>query len=79
LRAGAALLGLLQADPEEWFVDSEATGALDAAEIDALVNRREQLRAERNFPEADQIRDQLEKAGIVIEDSSEGPRWRRAR
>ncbi len=79
LRTGASLLGLLQADPEAWFVDSDTAGAPDAAEIDALVARREQMRAERSFAEADQIRDQLEKAGIVIEDSSEGPRWRRAR
>ncbi len=79
LRAGAGLLGLLQQDPEAWFVDAEASGALEAAEIDALVGRREQMRKERDFAAADRIRAQLEKASIVIEDSSEGPRWRRAR
>jgi cysteinyl-tRNA synthetase len=79
LRAGASLLGLLQADPNAWFVDAGDTGALEAVEIDALVNQRERLRAERNFAEADRIRAQLEKASVVIEDSSDGPRWRRAR
>ncbi len=82
LRAGAGLLGLLGADPEAWFVDSEASGppgSLEAAEIDELVSRRERLRKERDFAEADRIRAQLEKASIVIEDSPEGPRWRRAR
>ena len=79
LRAGAGLLGLLKADPEAWFIDSGVSGALEAAEIDELVSRRERLRKERDFAEADRIRAQLEKASIVIEDSPEGPRWRRAR
>jgi cysteinyl-tRNA synthetase len=79
LRAGASLLGLLQADPESWFVDAEDSGALQAGEIDALVSERQRLRAERDFAEADRIRDRLEKAGVVIEDSADGPRWRRAR
>jgi len=79
LRAGAGLLGLLQADPEAWFVDSAKPDALDVAEIDALVSQRERFRAERDFSAADGIRAQLENAGIVIEDSSDGSRWRRAR
>ena len=79
LRAGAGLLGLLQADPEAWFVDPGKTDALGAAEIDALVSQRERFRAERDFAAADGIRAQLENAGIVIEDSSDGSRWRRAR
>ncbi len=79
LRTGAGLLGLLQADPEAWFVDSGKPDALDVAEIDALVSQRERFRAERDFAAADGIRAQLENAGIVIEDSSDGSRWRRAR
>ena len=79
LRAGAGLLGLLQADPEAWFVDSGKPDALDVAEIDTLVSQRERFRAERDFAAADGIRAQLENAGIVIEDSSDGSRWRRAR
>jgi len=79
LRAGAGLLGLLQADPEAWFVDSGKSDGLDAAEIDTLVSQRERFRAERDFAAADRIRAQLENAGIVIEDSSDGSRWRRVR
>ena len=82
LRAGARLLGLLQADPNAWFSDlggSDSSDGPDTAEIDALVSRREALRAARDFAAADEIRDQLEKAGIVIEDSADGPRWRRTR
>ncbi|HEY5624617.1 MAG TPA: cysteine--tRNA ligase [Gammaproteobacteria bacterium] len=79
LRAGAGLLGLLQADPDAWFVGSTSEGELDASAIDDLVARREALRAAKDFAAADEVRDRLEKAGIVIEDSADGPRWRRAR
>lgn len=79
LRAGASLLGLLETDPDAWFIDADDSGSLEAAEIDQLVSERERVRAERNFAEADRIREQLEKAGVLIEDSSDGPRWRRAR
>ena len=81
LRSGAWLLGLLQRAPAEWFAGAteEAAEGLDEAEIDALLARREALRGERRFAEADTIRDELAAAGIVIEDVSGGTRWRRAR
>ena len=80
LRAGAALLGLLQQDPQEWFAGGAgAAGDAEAAEIDALVARRDALRRERRFAEADRIRDDLAARGIVIEDVAGGARWRRER
>ena len=47
--------------------------------IDALVAEREAARARREFAEADRIRDLLRAEGIEIEDTKEGPRWRRVR
>jgi cysteinyl-tRNA synthetase len=82
LRSGAALLGLLERDPEAWFAGTgspETAGALEEAEIDALLARRESLRRERKFAEADAIRDRLAADGILIEDVAGGSRWRRAR
>jgi cysteinyl-tRNA synthetase len=79
LRAGGALLGLLQADPHEWFVGARgAAGDLDAAEIDSLLAQRDAFRRDRNYREADRIRDRLAERGIVIEDVAGGARWRRA-
>ena len=50
------------------------------AEIDSLVARRDALRRERNFKEADRIRQELAARGIAIEDVAGGPaRWRRTR
>jgi len=45
--------------------------------IDELLAQREAARAARQFATADQIRNQLEREGIVIEDTPQGPRWRR--
>jgi cysteinyl-tRNA synthetase len=78
LRAGGWLLGLLAADPAAWFAAGQAGGG-DDAEIDSLVARRDALRRERNFKEADRIRQELADRGIVIEDAAGGARWRRTR
>jgi len=45
--------------------------------IDALVARRQQARAAKDFAEADRIRDELAAEGVVLEDTPDGPRWRR--
>ncbi|HFD79886.1 MAG TPA: cysteine--tRNA ligase [Gammaproteobacteria bacterium] len=73
-------LGLLQADPEAYLRGPHGAGeeGPDDAEIDRLVARRDQARADRDWAEADRIREQLEGLGIVLEDSPGGTRWRRA-
>ncbi len=45
--------------------------------IDALIAEREAARARRDFAASDRIRDQLAAEGVAIEDTPEGPRWRR--
>jgi cysteinyl-tRNA synthetase len=46
--------------------------------IDALVAQRQDARSDGDFAEADRIRDALAAEGISIEDTPDGPRWRRA-
>jgi cysteinyl-tRNA synthetase len=59
--------------------DGRATApGSDDAEIDALVARRQQARADRDFATSDQIRDELSARGILVEDTAAGPVWRRA-
>ena len=47
-------------------------------EIDSLIAQRQQARKDRDFKRADEIRDMLLEKGIVLEDTREGVRWKRA-
>ena len=47
-------------------------------EIDALVAARTEARKAKNWAEADRIRDELKARGIVIEDTKDGVKWKRA-
>jgi cysteinyl-tRNA synthetase len=66
---------LADADTVLGIIEHEK-GSVDA-EIEALMAEREQARAEKNWSRADEIRDELLAQGIVIEDTPQGPRWRR--
>ncbi|MED4039262.1 cysteine--tRNA ligase [Niallia taxi] len=46
-------------------------------EIEALIEKRNQARKDRNFQLADQIRDQLKAKNIILEDTPQGIRWKR--
>ena len=56
---------------------ADASGASDDDEIDALVDRRLDAKAKKNFGEADRIRDELTARGVVLEDTPRGTAWRR--
>lgn len=46
-------------------------------EIEALIEQRTQARKDRNWAEADRIRDELKAKGIVLEDTAQGVKWHR--
>ena len=48
------------------------------AEVEALIAARAQARARKDWAEADRIRDQIKELGIVLEDTPQGVKWRRA-
>jgi cysteinyl-tRNA synthetase len=48
------------------------------ADIDELIGQRQQARKDRDFAKADEIRDLLLSKGIILEDTREGVRWKRA-
>lgn len=47
-------------------------------EIEALIAERQAARKEKNFARADEIREELLGRGIVLEDTREGVKWKRA-
>ena len=48
------------------------------ADIEALIQERQDARKAKNFARADEIRDQLLQQGIVLKDTREGVKWTRA-
>ncbi|MBA2176905.1 cysteine--tRNA ligase [Halobacillus locisalis] len=58
-------------------LEIEATEELLDEDIEALLEERIQARKDRNFERADQIRDELKDRNIILEDTSQGTRWKR--
>ena len=77
LLAGGAVLGVLGESPDEWLSKDDG-GGLMADAIDQLLVERADAKSNRDFARADAIRDELNAAGIIIEDSASGATWRRA-
>ncbi len=70
------ILGLLQQDPEAYF-QADTGGELSADDIEAMIQARADARKQKDFAEADRIRDELADKGIILDDSREGTSWRR--
>lgn len=62
------ILGII-VEKEEEILDTE---------IEKLIEERQNARKEKNFGRADEIRDTLLKRGIILEDTREGVKWKRA-
>jgi cysteinyl-tRNA synthetase len=78
LAAVRAMLGVLGLDPldPQWTV----TGTADLrSTVDGLValalEQRQLARERRDWPAADAVRDQLKRAGVIVEDTPQGTRW----
>jgi cysteinyl-tRNA synthetase len=46
-------------------------------EIQKLIDERQEARRRRDFPRADELRDELARRGIILEDTKDGVRWKR--
>ena len=77
LLAVAGLMGLLQQDPEQWFTLSRGGSDISAEQIETLIAKRNQAKADKDYAGADAVREELKAMGVVLEDSREGTKWRR--
>jgi len=77
LRNTAAVLGLLQSDPEAFLKETGTVTGLVAAEIERLILQRNAARFNKDWKESDRIRDWLKDQGILLEDGAAGTTWRR--
>ena len=81
LRSLGSVLGLAQVDPQVWarLGVTRVEGALTDAAIEERIAARLAARKAKNWAESDRIRDELAKAGVVLEDKPGGTTsWRRA-
>jgi len=62
------ILGLIYGEEEDTSLDTE---------IEELISERQAARAEKNWAQADAIRDRLSEMGILLEDTPQGVKWKR--
>jgi cysteinyl-tRNA synthetase len=79
LKASAQVVGLLHQTPASWKAWRPVSLAIDDTRINAAISARNAARAAKNFKEADRIRDELAKMGVVLKDSKDGTTWEIAR
>lgn len=80
LKVMCEVLGLLQDSPEVFFSRKKTRWlqqhALTHQDIEKWITERNQARKEKNWPEADRIRQQLQQKGILLEDTPGGTVWK---
>jgi cysteinyl-tRNA synthetase len=57
--------------------ESDSEPSLSDSAVEALIEQRQQARKSRDFAKADAMRKQLADAGIILEDTKGGLRWKR--
>ena len=56
---------------------TERAGALSDGDVEGLIAERTAAKKAKNFSRSDEIRNQLTEAGIILEDTKDGVRWKR--
>ncbi len=75
----SAIFGLFAQDPEVWLeelrgVKMKKTG-IDLAKVNTLLEKRLNLKKEKDFTGSDAVRDELSAMGISVRDTPEGQKW----
>jgi len=77
LRVLGGVLGILRDDPESYLRGEPADAGLTDARIQEMIDRRIAARKAKDWGTADRIRDEIQAAGILLEDGTAGTIWRR--
>ncbi|MDH5484829.1 MAG: cysteine--tRNA ligase [Gammaproteobacteria bacterium] len=77
LKQLGAVLGILQDDPSHYLQSGGSSSTMDDTQIEALIQQRIVAKQNKNWADADSIRDQLKAMGIALEDKGAETIWRR--
>ena len=72
----AQFLGLMNDEPSQWLSWGKDNISVDQNKIESLISQRNAARANKDFAEADRIRDELENLGIALEDKGAETTWK---
>ncbi len=72
----AQFLGLMNDEPSQWLSWGKDNISVDQNKIESLIAQRNTARVNKDFSEADRIRDELENLGIVLEDKGTETTWK---
>ena len=79
-KVAGGLLGLLTSSlkeiKQEIFNIKQVELELDVEKIECLINDRNQARKEKQWARADECRDELVRMGVLLEDTSQGTKWK---
>jgi cysteinyl-tRNA synthetase len=67
----ARLLGLLTGDATAWREGRMVRAGIDAAAVERLIAARDAARVERDWAEADRLRDELDRMGVALKDGKD--------
>ncbi|MDC9725205.1 MAG: cysteine--tRNA ligase [Gammaproteobacteria bacterium] len=76
LQSFGDVLGLFQQAAEAFLLGGQDDD--ESAKVEALIQARNTARAEKDWAKADQVRDELNAMGIVLEDNAGKTTWRKA-
>jgi len=69
-------IGLLNEDNEKWENYKKNKASINEEEINIKIDLRNKARADKNYKEADRIRDELSDKGVLIEDKDGKTLWK---
>ena len=69
-------IGLLNENKEQWENYKKNNASITETEIQSEINLRNQARANKDYKEADRIRDELLNKGVLIEDKDGKTLWK---
>ena len=72
-----AVLGVLQDNPAHYLQSIAAGAGLDNTPIETFIQQRLLAKQNKNWAEADRIRDELKAQGVILEDKGKETSWRR--